>query len=95
MKIAFTFVLATGLLSGCATGGSGGMASFFAPDVVSANERYITLHDPIGAPGQVEKAATAHCARHGRIAQFQSHGGAGFQCGGRNSNLCSTYTCVQ
>lgn len=65
------------------------------PEIISANERYITLQDYVGFPGKVEQMAAAHCRQFGRIAQFQSKGGSGWQCDGRNSNLCSTFSCVQ
>ena len=90
-----TLVVALAIaLAGCATtpGGGGG---FFDPTVVSSNERYINLIDHIGLPGKVEQMAADHCRKFGRIAQFQSRGGAGWQCSGRSSNLCSTYTCVE
>ena len=86
-------LVVTLLLAGCATNGSSG-GGFFDPTVVAANERYVTLYDSIGIPGKMEQTATAHCQKFGRIAQFQSKGGDGYQCSGRNSNLCSTYTCV-
>ncbi len=79
------------LLSGCATNGGG---SFFDPNLVAGNERYVTYRDDIGLPGRMEQMASVHCQKFGRIAQFQSRGGSGFQCSGRDSNLCSTYTCV-
>lgn len=90
MRTLFVVVLLA-LLSGCATNGSG--RSFLDPDVVSSNERYITLFDNIGIPGRVQQMASEHCQRFGRIAQFQAMGGSGFQCG-MGPTVCSTYTCV-
>ena len=89
-RIALALTLA--LLSGCATTGGGNL---FAPDILSANERSVTIYDAWGVPGMAEQAAASHCSRFGRIAQYQGRGGPGFQCSGRSYNLCSTYLCVQ
>lgn len=81
-------------ISGCQTG-SGGGGGFFDPQIISGNERYVTIYDGIGIPGKSEQVAAEHCKKFGRYSQFQSKGGDGYQCSGRSQNLCATYTCVQ
>jgi hypothetical protein len=83
---ALVVLLSAFVLSGCV---------ILQPTVVASNERYVTLRDEIGVPGMTDKMAQEHCAKYGRIAQYQSTGGGGWQCSGRNTNLCTTYSCVQ
>lgn len=90
-KLLLVIVASVIILLGCASARGG--RGFFEPEIVSGNERYVTLWDNIGIPGKVEKAANAYCKRFGRFAEYQSKGGDAFEC--YNKNLCTTYKCVQ
>lgn len=85
-------LLATLSLAGCAAPGGGG---FFDPQVVAGNERYVTVYDAMGLPGNSEQTAAAYCSKYGRYAQPQGYGGNAYQCAGRYAQLCMTYNCVQ
>jgi len=85
-----SMLLAAMLLAGCATNGGG---SFFDPEVVGGNERYVVVYDPIGLPGKSQQTAENHCSTYGRIAQFQTQGGNAYQCS--HVAYCATYLCVE
>ena len=65
-----------------------------APQPVSGDENRFVIYDQSGVTQkEANSAAQKFCAYYARTAELVSRGGDAPECGGRQSDLCATYTC--